>query len=139
MEAGTRGGARCSVPADQIDARFFACGALDDIAVALVGLHPYDVWLNRLEANLPRSALGTDLVLRASASQEPISNVLLLAKSTGDPCPATDAGALASVSRAAAPRGRFAGIFAVLGAVVATVARRRRANRPRSGSSPRLR
>ncbi|WP_437730361.1 DUF2330 domain-containing protein [Sorangium sp. So ce1335] len=51
------------VPSGQIDARELACGPLDDLAVAMIGLHPKDVWLTRLEANLPRAALDTDLVL----------------------------------------------------------------------------
>jgi len=61
----------------QIDARTLACGPLDDIAVALTGLHPRDVWLTRLEANLPRAALAKDLSLTPSASQDPVSNYML--------------------------------------------------------------
>ncbi|WP_437585764.1 DUF2330 domain-containing protein [Sorangium sp. So ce1000] len=63
------------VAADQIDARDLACGALDDLAIAMVGLHPKDVWLTRLEANLPRAALDTDLAL-SPAPQEPVDNWL---------------------------------------------------------------
>jgi hypothetical protein len=63
------------VAAGQIDARELACGALDDLAVAMVGLHPKDVWLTRLEANLPRAALDTDLVL-SPAPQERVDNWL---------------------------------------------------------------
>lgn len=75
-------GAKLSDPAcgevtgDAIDARAFACGDLDDLAIALDGLHPRDVWLTRLEANLPRAALDTDLVLAPAASQAPVSNQL---------------------------------------------------------------
>jgi Uncharacterized protein conserved in bacteria (DUF2330) len=58
----------------QIDARVFACGPLDDLAVALQGLHPQDVTLTRLEASLPRAALATDLVLQASDTQKDVSN-----------------------------------------------------------------
>ncbi|WP_437274845.1 DUF2330 domain-containing protein [Sorangium sp. So ce375] len=63
------------VAAGQLDARELACGALDDLAVAMVGLHPKDVWLTRLEANLPRAALDTDLVL-SPAPQERVDNWL---------------------------------------------------------------
>ncbi|MDI1477855.1 DUF2330 domain-containing protein [Polyangium sp. y55x31] len=59
----------------EIDARTLACGALDDLAVALNGLHPKDVWLTRLEANLPRAALANDLVLQPAASQETVDNM----------------------------------------------------------------
>lgn len=66
-----------TVPAGEIDARVFECGAsdavetstLDDIATALTGLHPKDVWVTRLEANLPRAALANDLIIAAAASQ----------------------------------------------------------------------
>ncbi|WP_437313376.1 DUF2330 domain-containing protein [Sorangium sp. So ce385] len=61
------------VASGQIDARELACGPLDDLAVAMIGLHPKDVWLTRLEANLPRAALDTDLVL-SPAKQERVDN-----------------------------------------------------------------
>ncbi|XXY51591.1 DUF2330 domain-containing protein [Sorangium sp. So ce269] len=61
------------VASGQIDARELACGPLDDLAVAMIGLHPKDVWLTRLEANLPRAALDTDLVL-IPAPQERVDN-----------------------------------------------------------------
>ncbi|MRG92041.1 DUF2330 domain-containing protein [Polyangium spumosum] len=64
-----------SVAAGEIDARKLACGPLDDLAVALNGLHPKDVWLTRLEANLPRAALAEDLVLAPAASQETVDNM----------------------------------------------------------------
>lgn len=58
----------------QIDASTLACGALDDVAVALTGLHPRDVWITRLEADLPRLALAKDLALTPAASQTAVSN-----------------------------------------------------------------
>lgn len=64
------------VPADKIDARQIACDAADDLAVALTGLHPRDVWLTRLDAFLPRAALATDLTLEAAPSQAPVENWL---------------------------------------------------------------
>src|SRR5690606_35571017 len=52
----------CVAPgADEIDAHTLTCGGLDDIAVALTGLHPRDVTLTRLEASLPVEALVADL------------------------------------------------------------------------------
>ncbi|MSP25259.1 MAG: DUF2330 domain-containing protein [Myxococcales bacterium] len=53
----------------EISASEFACAQLDDLAVAFTGMHPGDVWVTRLEAELPRSALATDLVLEASKTQ----------------------------------------------------------------------
>lgn len=70
-----------TVPAGETDARIFECGAtdevtdavLDDIATALTGLHPKDVWVTRMEADLPRSALAKDLVIKAAKEQLEIS------------------------------------------------------------------
>lgn len=66
-----------TVDANETDARLFECGAtdkivettLDDIATALNGLHPKDVWVTRLEANLPRSALTKDFEIMAATNQ----------------------------------------------------------------------
>jgi hypothetical protein len=55
-----------ALAAGEIDAADFRCGALDDLATALVGMHPRDVHLTRLEAFLPTAALATDLVLEPS-------------------------------------------------------------------------
>ena len=124
--AGAGGGSPCSVPSGDIDASQLACGPLDDMAVALVGLHPRDVWLTRLEANLPRAALATDLQLQASASQTPVSSVFTLTKSTSDPC-GTAGGMLAMRdAERRALRNRLALLAAVLASVGAALGRRRR-------------
>jgi hypothetical protein len=52
------------------------CLYLDDIDVALLGLHPRDVWVTRLRASLPADALGAgDLRLEAAKDQTTVSNV----------------------------------------------------------------
>jgi hypothetical protein len=63
-------------PETEIDARTLMCDApigsdlpLDDLAQAVVGMHPADVWVTRLEANLPRAALDADLVLEPALVQ----------------------------------------------------------------------
>ncbi len=78
-----------SVAAGEIDARSLVCGIsntepLDDLAVALNGLHPKDVWLTRIEADLPRSALGNDLILQAAKDQKTVDNLKVagIAKNT---------------------------------------------------------
>jgi hypothetical protein len=70
------------VGAGEIDSRTLICGSLeptetrlDDVAVALNGLHPKDVWITRIEANLPRTALNDDLVVQAAASQSTVDNI----------------------------------------------------------------
>jgi len=62
--------------AGEIDARELACGDLDDLARAMVGLHPADVTLTRMEAALPREALDGDLILEAGPNQDPVFNNL---------------------------------------------------------------
>src|SRR4029079_1204411 len=70
---------KCVVnPNAEIDARTLECDPplgseipLDDLAQALVGMHPSDVWVTRLEANLARDALSSDLILEAAAEQVP--------------------------------------------------------------------
>lgn len=70
----------CAATVDpgEIDARTFACDELTDLAVALAGSHPRDVWITRLEAELPREGLAKDLTLRAAdiKKQEPVSNYI---------------------------------------------------------------
>ena len=85
---GGAGGGSCGVAAsDEIDARSLACGKLDDMAVALTGTHPRDVWLTRLEAKLPHAALNDDLRLEASPEQTPVENWLQASKAENAPCP----------------------------------------------------
>ncbi|MEJ7734882.1 MAG: DUF2330 domain-containing protein, partial [Polyangiaceae bacterium] len=61
--------ASCDAPEDECDPPprgalredEVACDGYDDLAAALVGMHPMDVWVTRMEANLPRAALDRDL------------------------------------------------------------------------------
>jgi hypothetical protein len=59
---------------NELGASTFACGPVDDLATALVGLHPSDVYLTRLEAKLPVEALDIDLQLGAALKQEPVQH-----------------------------------------------------------------
>jgi hypothetical protein len=106
----------------EIDSRALACGPLDDLAVALRGLHPKDVWLTRLEAQLPRAALGADLALVPAAQQLPIDNWIRAESSSGDACPS---GVVASLggSKNGPRRGDFAAV-GLLALGLAAVARR---------------
>jgi hypothetical protein len=60
--------------------------ACDDITVAFEGLHASDVWVTRLRADLPSSALDADLILEATLSQTSAPNVHRAAQWIGDPC-----------------------------------------------------
>jgi len=112
--------------ANQIDSRLLACGALDDLAVALRGLHPKDVWLTRLEGNLPRAALGKDLSLTPASDQLPIDNFMTAKVHVGSPCPS----ALPTVNMGGSDqdRGRSFPIGLAVGALLfgVTLARRMR-------------
>jgi hypothetical protein len=89
-------GAAC--PAATIGASALSCGGWDDLAAALVGQHPSDVWLTRLQANLSQSALGQDLVLEAAPTQETQESWLRAQNGTNIPCKIQgSAGATATV------------------------------------------
>ncbi|MSP25258.1 MAG: DUF2330 domain-containing protein [Myxococcales bacterium] len=77
----------CAAPlSGEIAASAFACAQLDDLAVAMTGMHPADVWVTRLEADLPRAALASDLLLEASMSQATQSSSLLAPNHVNHPC-----------------------------------------------------
>lgn len=69
----------CAIdPANEVDARYMECDPpigsdipLDDLAQAMIGMHPSDVWITRLEANLTRDSLGADLEIEAAPHQAP--------------------------------------------------------------------
>lgn len=89
-----------AVSGTQIDARKLACGPLDDLAIALDGMHPSDVWLTRIEANLPRAALANDLVVEPAKVQEPVDNLMRARLATHvDTFCGTNGGAAPTVGR----------------------------------------
>jgi hypothetical protein len=75
----------------QIDAREFACGPLDDLAVAMTGMHPRDVWVTRLESALPRAALADDLQLTPVNPQAGVENWHTAQRATNNSCPLASA------------------------------------------------
>ncbi len=77
----------------EIDAKDLACGAADDLATAMIGMHPKDVWITRFEADLPKQALSKDLVLAPLASTTGVQPEITAASSAGDPCNAGGSGA----------------------------------------------
>ena len=115
----------------QVDSRALACGKLDDLAVAFEGLHPHDVTLTRLEANLPRAALAVDLVLKAADIQSDVSNRFNVVDSTNAPeCPSAGPPVLGGDSSRKGPwnRDSWALFASILAALFATFGRR--ATRP---------
>ena len=79
----------------------FSCDKVDDLGVALTGLHPGDVWVMRFDANLPKDALTADLTIEPLASdQTPVQSHLVASKSVNDAC---SSGAMASIVPARPP------------------------------------
>ena len=77
----------CTLPGnEQIDARDLVCGKADDLAVAMIGMHPKDVWLTRLEANLPKGSLTSDLTLAPVVDPIPVHGFVQIQSSKGDAC-----------------------------------------------------
>lgn len=64
-------------PEGSIVADDLSCEGHGDIGAALLGMHPADVWVTRLEANLPREALAEDLMIGAEMTQEPVTNWMI--------------------------------------------------------------
>jgi hypothetical protein len=83
-------------PSGTIPASIYACGGYTDLSTALVGMHPADVWVTRLEADLPRAKLDQDLTLGASSPQSTADNWHVAQINIGSPCPATASTAGAS-------------------------------------------
>ncbi len=79
----------CTDPGpEEIDSRALECGDAKDLAVAMIGMHPKDVWITRLEANLPRSALSKDLVLTPVQNGTDVHGFVVAPASTGEACAA---------------------------------------------------
>ena len=125
-----------TVGGGEIDARTLACGlddgidgALDDVAIALNGLHPKDVWLTRIEANLPRAALANDLLVQPAAAQSAVDNLkqAVIAKNVDVVCGSD--GGIVSVGRSSNRTGPGRGDLVVLVGLgllsLAALARRR--------------
>lgn len=113
-----------------VDARDLVCGALDDLAVALTGMHPRDVWVTRLEASIPRKSLDADLVLEAASPQEQVlpRQVARLAENPESACPSATLptpGQRATSSRGDSAALVVLGSAALLGALAALRRRRR--------------
>ncbi|MBK8936713.1 MAG: DUF2330 domain-containing protein [Polyangiaceae bacterium] len=121
----------------EIDRRELACDApigsdveLDDLAVALTGQHPADVWLTRLDANLGRSAFGRDLELVAAPELGMISPYVTPNVAENAPC----ASAVVVHTSSKTPRDAARlGVVLVLSLVVSAATARRLAKMARFG------
>jgi len=108
-----------------------SCGGFDDLRVALVGMDPSTTWVTRMRALFPANALAEgDLVVQASATQTPISNLhnaRVYDDPTYNPCAGRGGGGCSTTRDEPGGMGRWlvAGSLAFVG--LALVRRRRRA------------
>lgn len=119
-----------SPAAGETDPGVFSCDTLDDLGVALTGLHPRDVWVMRFDANLPKDALTADLTIEPLvADQTPVQSHLVAAKSVNDTC---SAGAMASIAagRSRPLPARETALTALIVGLGVAVARRRARKAP---------
>lgn len=119
----------CAEPGKtETDSRTFECGELDDLAIALTGMHPRDVWLTRLEANLPKQALSKDLVLVPLGGEDEVGSVVQVQDYINEPCNTSAAPLVTKSSRGgqqSPPRGGLV-LFGIGAALALAIARRLR-------------
>lgn len=70
---------------DEEAAKQFTCGDLTDISAAMLGMRPSEVWLARLEMNLPRDVLSMDCRVSAAEKQETVSSDIVALRATNRP------------------------------------------------------
>jgi hypothetical protein len=99
----------------------------DDPQVAFTGLHIGSIWITRLVADLPSSALGKDLVLEATPDQSPVANVHQ-AQSWVDGNPCYLRGSVGSLSTRIGAGLQLAGATASTGGQSCTLAANRSAD-----------
>jgi hypothetical protein len=88
-DAGADGGTGkvCDVAGTgELAANWLECNGFTDIAAAFIGMHPNDVWLTRLEANLPHASLAADLTLKAETTQAEVKHVHRAVTHVNPPC-----------------------------------------------------
>lgn len=105
-----------------LDAGTFACGEADDVAVALTGMHPADVWVTRLEAELPRAALAQDLVFEPAPKQQGVENQILATGLNDLLMCSADANAVPILGPASSKKGGGGGAPLSLGVLAAAAA-----------------
>src|SRR5205085_8875494 len=73
-------------PSGTIAASSLVCDNYSDIAAAMIGMHPKTVWVTRLEADLPRESLASDLKIKPSSPQVEVANTFRATKHINPPC-----------------------------------------------------
>lgn len=119
--------------AGETDPSVFSCGKVDDLGVALTGLHPNDVWVMRFDANLPREALTADLTIEPLASdQTPVQSHIVAEKSLNQSCSNAAAASIAPARPRRSPPRDASIAAALLGLGLAFTRRFARSGRARA-------
>jgi hypothetical protein len=84
-DAGPKATCPSAKPGD-LTAQDLACQNWTDLEAALIGMHPSDAWVTRLEASLPHAALADDLLLAPAPSQTAVSSWLVAKLAENAPC-----------------------------------------------------
>jgi len=114
--------------ADEDAAKQFTCGDLDDISAAMIGMHPSQLWLARLEMNLPREALGMDCRVNAASEQKEVSSDVVAVRATNRPSYCVEPIFESRIARErTSPARAFA--WAIAGIAIVGLARRARRRR----------
>lgn len=103
--------------------RAFECAGYTDLAAAMIGMHPANVWLTRLEMRLPRESLVRDCVLEPSEDQSGVDNRIQARKASGRPANCPQAIFESRIARGAT--GNRTALFLGLGTLLAVGLRRR--------------
>jgi hypothetical protein len=132
--SGDAGQAPCpSAPIGTLGASSLVCGNFKDVAAALIGMHPSDVWVTRLEANLPHAALAADLKLTPAKDQTEVSSAHRATGHVNPPCDLLENHSVEITASKSSPgsNSQQAGVsaFTAVGLLVARRAARRRARR----------
>jgi hypothetical protein len=77
----------CEPPgSNELSSSAFECGEFSDLATALTGMRPSEVWLTRFDLNLPSTALDADCVVSPAVDDVEVEPFLNPRKIKNPPC-----------------------------------------------------
>jgi hypothetical protein len=77
----------CEPPGpNDLQSSAFECGASSDLATAMTGMRPSEVWLTRFDLNLPSTALDADCVVSPAVDDVEVEPLLNPRKIKNPPC-----------------------------------------------------
>jgi hypothetical protein len=77
----------CEPPGpNELQSSAFTCGSSSDLATAMTGMRPSEVWLTRFDLNLPSTALDADCVVSPAVADVEVEPLLNPRKIKNPPC-----------------------------------------------------